>query len=47
MTKQTLLQKRYDKLSTKVVESLKKRYFDAYYCKTKDEALQDVFRINT
>ena len=45
MTRQALLQKRYDKLSTKVVESLKKRYFDAYYCKTKDEALQQILEL--
>ncbi len=42
MTRQSLLAKRYDKLSTKVLESLKKRHFDAYYCNTKDEALKQI-----
>ncbi|WP_271813568.1 lactate utilization protein [Clostridium beijerinckii] len=42
MTRQSLLIKRYDKLSSKVIEALKKRHFDAYYCKTKDEAVQQI-----
>lgn len=42
MTRQSLLIKRYDKLSTKVIEALKKRHFDAFYCKTKDEAVQQI-----
>lgn len=45
MTRQALLQKRYDKLGTKVVESLKKHHFDAYYFKTKDEALKKILEL--
>ncbi|EHI99665.1 protein of unknown function DUF1121 [Clostridium sp. DL-VIII] len=45
MTRQSLLEKRYDKLSTKVVESLKRRHFDAYYFKTKDEALEQILEL--
>lgn len=45
MTRQSLLEKRYDKLSTKVVDSLKRRHFDAYYCKTKDEALEKILEL--
>lgn len=45
MTRESLLEKRYDKLSTKVVESLKKHYFDAYYCKSKDEALEQILEL--
>lgn len=32
------LEKRYDKLGPKVVENLKRRCFDAYYCQTAEEA---------
>lgn len=45
MTRQAFLQKRYEKLSTKVVESLKKHHFDAYYFKTKDEALKKILEL--
>ena len=45
MARQAFLQKRYDKLGAKVVESLKKHHFDAYYCKTKDEALQQILEL--
>ncbi len=34
----TPLQKHYDKLGPKVVEALKRRHFDAYYCPTGEEA---------
>lgn len=32
--------KYYDKRGEKLVENLKKRHFDAYFCSTKDEALE-------
>lgn len=32
------MEKRYDKLGPKVVENLKRRHFDAYYCQTSSEA---------
>lgn len=35
-------EKRYDKLGVKVVEALKKRHFDAYYCQTAGEAVTQV-----
>ena len=34
----TPIEKCYDKLGPKVVENLKRRHFDAYYCQTADEA---------
>ena len=42
MIRQTPLEKRYDKLGPHIVTALKKRYFDAYYCKTRNEALQQI-----
>ncbi|EKQ56062.1 MULTISPECIES: lactate utilization protein [unclassified Clostridium] len=45
MARQAFLQKRYNKLGTKVVESLKKHYFDAYYFETKDKALQQILEL--
>lgn len=42
MTRQTPLEKRYDKLGPHIVKALKKRYFDAYYCKTKNDALKQI-----
>ena len=35
-------EKRYDKLGVQVVEALKKRHFDAYYCQTAEEAVAQV-----
>lgn len=34
----TPMEKYFDKLGAKVVENLKRRHFDAYYCQTADEA---------
>lgn len=45
MIRQLPLEQRYDKLGAKVIEALKKRYFDAYYCKTKEEALQQILEL--
>ena len=36
--RQTPIEKQFDKLGAKVVENLKRRHFDAYYCQTADEA---------
>ncbi len=36
---------RYDKLGPKVVENLKKRFFDAYYCQTGEEAKELVLSL--
>lgn len=38
----TPMEKRYDKLGATVVEALKKRHFDAYYCPTAEEAVKQV-----
>lgn len=40
-----IMKKTYDKSGPKVVEALKKRYFDAYYVSTKEEALAKVLEI--
>lgn len=45
MIRQLPLEQRYDKLGTKMIESLKKRHFDAYYCKTKEDALQQILEL--
>lgn len=45
MIRQLPLEQRYDKLGTKIVESLKKRHFDAYYCKTKEDALKQTLEL--
>lgn len=45
MARQSPLEQRYDKLGMKVIESLKKRHFDAYYCKTKEDALQQILEL--
>lgn len=38
----TPMEKRYDKLGAKVVDALKKRHFDAYYCPTAADAVKQV-----
>lgn len=38
-------QKRADLLGPKVVENLKKRHFEAYYCKSKEEALEKALEL--
>lgn len=43
--RKTPMEKRYDKLGPTVVEALKKRRFDAYYCQTAGEALQQVLEL--
>lgn len=40
--RKTPKEQRYDKLGLKVVEALKKRHFDAYYCQTAKEAVVQV-----
>lgn len=40
--RKTPKEQRYDKLGLKVVETLKKRHFDAYYCQTAKEAVAQV-----
>lgn len=40
--RKTPKEQRYDKLGLKVVEALKKRHFDAYYCQTAKEAVAQV-----
>lgn len=40
--RKTPKEQRYDKLGLKVVEALKKRHFDAYYCQTAKEAVTQV-----
>lgn len=40
--RKTPKEKRYDMLGEKVVEALKKRHFDAYYCQTAEEAVAQV-----
>ncbi len=39
------LEKRFDKLGPRVAEALKRRHFDAYYCPTKEEALEKVLSL--
>lgn len=39
------LQKRADKLGPKVVEALKRRHFDAYYCPASEQAAQTVLSL--
>ncbi len=39
------MEKHYDKRGPKVVEALKRRHFDAYYCPTKEEALEKVLSL--
>ena len=41
----TPIQMRNDKLGAKVVSNLKKRFFDAYYVRTRDEALELALRL--
>lgn len=41
----TPMEKRYDKLGAKVVEALKKRHFDAYYCQTAKDAIEQVLSL--
>lgn len=36
---------KYDKAGPKVVENLKKRHFDAYYCSTREEAVEKVMSL--
>lgn len=45
MTRQSPLEKRYDKLGPQLVKSLKKRHFDAYYCKNKEDALEQILEL--
>lgn len=40
--RKTPKEQRYDKLGLKVVEALKKRHFDAFYCQTAKEAVAQV-----
>lgn len=42
---QTVLQKRNAKLGEKVVAAMKKRFYGAYYCETKEEALQQALSL--
>ena len=39
------LEKRFDKLGPRVAEALKRRHFDAYYCPTKEEALEKILSL--
>lgn len=41
----TPTEKRNDKLGAKVVEALKKRHFDAYYCQTAEDAVRQVLHL--
>lgn len=41
----TPLEKRFDKLGPKVVEALKRRHFEAYYCPTGEEARRQVLAL--
>ncbi len=36
---------RYDKAGPRVVEALQKRHFDAYYCSTREEAIEKVMEL--
>lgn len=45
MNRDLPMQKRYDKLGTKVVKSLKERYFDAYYYATSKEATEKLLEL--
>ena len=38
-------QTKYDKSGAYVVEALKKRYFDAYYCSTKEQAVEQLLTL--
>ena len=39
------MEKRFDKLGPQVVEALKRRHFDAYYCPTGAEAVEKVLSL--
>ncbi len=41
----TFAEKRFDKLGPKLVENLKRRHFDAYYCQTGEEARELVLSL--
>ena len=41
----TAVQIRYDKIGPKVAEALKRRHFDAYYCQTKQAAVEQFFQL--
>lgn len=45
MSRQTPTEMRFDKLGLKVVEALKKRRFEAYYCQTAKEALETAIQL--
>ena len=46
MTQRTTpIEKQFDKKGPKVVEALKRRHFDAYYCPTGEEALKKVLSL--
>lgn len=45
MDRQSPLQRRYDALGPRVAEALKKRHFEAYYCKSAAEALQQILNL--
>lgn len=39
------MEKRYDKLGPKVVEALKRRHFEAFYCQNAEEAVKQVLEL--
>lgn len=41
----TPMEKRYDKLGPRVVEALRRRHFEAFYCPTGEEAVQKVLSL--
>ena len=41
----TPFEKQADKLGPRVVEALKRRHFEAFYCPTKEEATQKVLSL--
>ncbi|MGE5629052.1 MAG: lactate utilization protein [Solirubrobacterales bacterium] len=45
MSRQSATEQRNDKLGIQVVESLKKRHFQAYYCETKEDAIKKVLEL--
>jgi len=45
MNRELPMQKKYDKLGSNVVKSLKQRHFDAYYCTTSKEAVEKLLEL--
>lgn len=45
MTRQSAIEQRNDKLGPKVVEALKNRHFEAYYCDTREAAIKQVLEL--